>query len=97
MVHLRRRSYTSLAVITVAVSSAFLLTSPARAQSGSQTSQPAATFQLPPLIVTAQKEPADPQALPLSMTTVAKPTLENAGVEIVSEAAVYGPNLWFTE
>lgn len=31
------------------------------------------------------------------MTTVAKPTLENAGVEIVSEAAVYGPNLWFTE
>ncbi len=31
------------------------------------------------------------------MTTVARPTLENAGVEIVSEAAVYGPNLWFTE
>jgi iron complex outermembrane receptor protein len=97
MAHVRSRSYTSIAIITVAVSSAFLLTPPARAQSGSQTSQPAATFQLPPLIVTAQKEPADPQALPLSMTTVAKPTLENAGVQIVSEAGAYGPNLWFTE
>ncbi len=31
------------------------------------------------------------------MTTVAKPTLENAGVQIVSEAGAYGPNLWFTE
>jgi iron complex outermembrane receptor protein len=98
MVHLRRGSHTSLAVITVAVSSAFLLASPAWAQSGtSQTGQPAATFQLPPLIVTAQKEPADPQALPLSLTTVARPTLQNAGIQIVSEAGAYGPNLWFTE
>ena len=97
MVRLRRRSRTSFAVITVAVLSAFLLTSPVRAQSGSQTGQPAASFQLPPLIVTAQKEPADPQALPLSMTTVARPTLQNAGIQIVSEAGAYGPNLWFTE
>jgi iron complex outermembrane receptor protein len=49
------------------------------------------------LIVTAQKEPADPQSLPLSLTTVAKPTLENAGIQIVSEAGVYGPNVWFSE
>jgi iron complex outermembrane receptor protein len=97
MAHVRFRSRTPFAVITATVSSAFLLSSPGWAQSGSQTSQPAATFQLPPLIVTAQKEPADPQALPLSLTTVAKPTLENAGVEIVSEAGAYGPNLWFTE
>ena len=97
MVQLRRRRCASLVVITVAVSSAFLSTPPAWAQSGSQTGQPAATFQLPPLIVTAQKEPADPQTLPLSMTTVAKPTLDNAGIQIVSEAAAYGPNLWFTE
>ena len=49
------------------------------------------TFQLPPVIVTAQKEPADPQTLPVSLTAVAKPTLLNAGVEIVSEAGVYAP------
>jgi len=47
--------------------------------------------------VTAQKEPADAQALPLSLTAVAKPTLQNAGVQIVSEAAVYAPNLQFSE
>jgi iron complex outermembrane receptor protein len=98
MVHLRRRLHVSLSVITVAVSSAFLLAPAAWAQSGtSQPGQPAATFQLPPLLVTAQKEPADPQALPVSLTTVARPTLENAGVQIVSEAGAYGPNLWFSE
>jgi len=74
-----------------------LLTSVAGAQSGSSQGAPAATFQLPPLVVTAQKEPADPQALPLSLTTVAKPTLQNAGINIVSEAGAYGPNLQFTE
>ena len=39
-----------------------------------------------PVIVTAQKEPADPQTLPLSLTPVPKPTLQNAGVTIVSDA-----------
>jgi iron complex outermembrane receptor protein len=78
--------------------STLVLTSVASAQSGSaQGNQPAASFQLPPLIVTAQKEPADPQSLPLSLTTVAKPTLQNAGINIVSEAGAYAPNLQFTE
>ena len=87
-----------LVCLAVASCSPILLTSVARAQSGSsQAGQPAATFQLPPLLVTAQKEPADPQALPLSVTTVAKPTLQNAGIEIVSEAGAYGPNVQFTE
>jgi len=78
--------------------SPLVLTSIASAQSGSaQGGPPAATFQLPPLVVTAQKEPADPQGLPLSLTTVAKPTLQNAGINIVSEAGAYGPNVSFTE
>ncbi|HZL96265.1 MAG TPA: TonB-dependent receptor, partial [Vicinamibacterales bacterium] len=85
-------------VCLVAACSPILLTSVAWAQSGtSQSGQPAATFQLPPLVVTAQKEPADPQSLPLSVTTVAKPTLQNAGITIVSEAGAYGPNLQFSE
>jgi iron complex outermembrane receptor protein len=62
-----------------------------------QGTQPAATFQLPPVIVTAQKEPADPQTLPLSVTPVSKPTMQNAGVAIVSEAGAYAPNVTFTE
>jgi iron complex outermembrane recepter protein len=84
--------------LIVTLCATLVLTSIASAQSGSsQANPPAATFQLPPLIVTAQKEPADPQGLPLSLTTVAKPTLQNAGINIVSEAGAYGPNLSFTE
>jgi len=97
MVHPRRLSGTAR-VGFILLSSSVLLTSLAWAQSGnSQTGQPAASFQLPPVIVTAQKEPADAQSLPLSLTTVAKPTLQNAGIEIVSDAGRYGPNLQFSE
>ena len=96
MVH--PRPFGLVLVCLVAACSPILLTSVAWAQSGnSQSGQPAATFQLPPLVVTAQKEPADPQALPLSLTTVAKPTLQNAGINTVSEAGAYGPNVSFTE
>jgi len=96
MVH--PRPFGLVLVCLVAACSPILLTSVAWAQSGnSQSGQAAATFQLPPLVVTAQKEPADPQSLPLSLTTVAKPTLQNAGITIVSEAGAYGPNLQFSE
>jgi iron complex outermembrane receptor protein len=47
--------------------------------------------------VTAQKEPADPRRLPLSLTTVTADTLEHAGVAFVSDAALYSPNTFFTE
>ena len=97
MVHLRPCP-TVFVCLVVALCSPLVLTSVAWAQSGSaQGNQPAATFQLPPLVVTAQKEPADPQALPLSLTTVAKPALQNAGINIVSEAGAYAPNVSFTE
>ena len=96
MVH--PRPFGLVLVCLVAACSPILLTSVAWAQSAnSQSGQAAATFQLPPLVVTAQKEPADPQSLPLSLTTVAKPTLQNAGITIVSEAGAYGPNLQFSE
>src|SRR4029450_2633602 len=69
-----------------------------RAQSSSQQgSQPVASFQLPPVIVTAQKEPADAQTVPIRVTPVAKSTLQNAGIEIVSDAGRYAPNASFTE
>ena len=52
---------------------------------------------MPPVTVTAQKEPADAQKLPLSVTAVAEGTLVNAGVTVVSEAGIYAPNTFFSE
>ncbi|MEW5984093.1 MAG: TonB-dependent receptor [Acidobacteriota bacterium] len=66
------------------------------AQSGSQ---PPATpvFTLPPVIVTAQKEPANPQQLPVSVTAVARDTLESAGITMLGDAAPFAPNIHFSE
>jgi iron complex outermembrane receptor protein len=74
-----------------AAAAAALLPSAAAAQS------PAATITLPPVIVTAQKEPADLQRLPLSATGVLKDTIEGAGVRIASDAALLAPNVHFSE
>lgn len=52
---------------------------------------------LPPVVVTAQKEPADVQRLPVSVTGVSKDTIQDAGIQIVSDAAMYAPNVFFTE
>jgi iron complex outermembrane recepter protein len=52
---------------------------------------------LPPVTVTAQKEPEDAQKLPLSVTAVSKEMIDRAGVRIVSDAALFAPNTFFTE
>ena len=52
---------------------------------------------MPPVIVTAQKEPADAQKLPVSLTIVSASTLDNAGITVVSDAARYAPNTYFSE
>ncbi len=62
-----------------------------------QTPGQAGPFQLPTVIVTAQKEPADPQTLPVSVTAVSRETLANAGITVVREAAIYSPNTQFTD
>ncbi len=56
---------------------------------------PAATFQLPPVIVTAQKEATQAQELPVSLTTFTGQTLRNAGAIVVSD--LFAPNINFTE
>src|SRR6266478_2091672 len=53
--------------------------------------------QLPEVIVTAQKEPAELQSLPLSDTAVTRQTLDSAGVRYVHDAAVYAPNVFINE
>ena len=57
----------------------------------------AGTFQLPTVIVTAQKEPADVSTVPVSVTVVGQDTLWNTGAVIVSDAARYSPNTYFNE
>ena len=52
---------------------------------------------LPPVTVTAQKEPADPQELPVSVSTILQDVLQSAGIVTVSGAAIYAPNTFFNE
>ena len=52
---------------------------------------------LPAVTVTAQKEPADPQDLPVSLTLVPLEALWNGGMTTISEAAIYAPNTYFTD
>src|SRR5712691_9555994 len=59
--------------------------------------QPPLRVTLPPVTVTAQKEPQDPQKLPVSVTAVTLETLADADVRSVSDAAVLAPNTFFNE
>ena len=52
---------------------------------------------LPPVTVTAQKEPEDARRLPVSVTAVSKDTIDRADIQIVSEAGIFAPNVTFTE
>jgi iron complex outermembrane receptor protein len=59
--------------------------------------QPGGSVQLPTVFVTAQKEPADPRRIPVSVTLVSRDTLVDAGIVILSEAGIYAPNTHFSE
>ena len=61
-----------------------------------QSSQPP-TVILPPVIVTAQKEAADVKAVPASITAVTDDTIANAGLRVITDAAMFAPNTVFTE
>ena len=68
-------------------------TQPPAAQQG----QPAARFILPPITVTAQKEPADPTTLPTSVTAISQEQIDASGITQVSDAAFLSPDTHFTE
>jgi len=59
--------------------------------------QPAARVTVPSVTVTAQKEPADAQRLPLSVTALTWETLHSAGVTLVNDASIYSPNTFLQE
>jgi iron complex outermembrane receptor protein len=71
----------------------------AQAGPGQQPSQPdrSLRFVVPPVTVTAHKEPEDKQRLPVSVTAVTLDTIEKAGLQIVSDAALFAPNVFFSE
>ena len=52
---------------------------------------------LPPVEVTAQKEPEDPQALPLSLTVMLRDWLTDDDARTVSDAGWFSPNTFFSE
>lgn len=52
---------------------------------------------LPPVKVTAQKEPTDKQELPASVTAVTQDTLASSGITTLSEAGVVAPNTFFSD
>lgn len=52
---------------------------------------------LPPVTVTAQKEPAEPHELPVSVTTVPQDLLRGAGIVSVSGASMFAPNTFYNE
>jgi iron complex outermembrane recepter protein len=68
----------------------------ARAQTAS-TPLPLNRFVLPPVIVTADKMPADARELPVSVTAVSGSLLESTGITSISEASVFSPNTHFAD
>jgi len=67
------------------------------APSGASPEDPQIRIKVPTITVTAQKDPEDQQQVPVSVTGVPAETLESAGIRIVSEAAIFAPNTYFTE
>ena len=80
-----------LSVMTALPAAAQQTTPPA------QTDDPLLRVGLPPVTVTAQKEPTDIRTAPVSVTAVTKEMLDSLGVRIVSDAAILAPNVHFTE
>ncbi len=56
-----------------------------------------APTQLPVVTVTAQKEPEPAQSLPLSVTAVTQPSLQEGNIHTVKEASIYSPNSFINE
>ena len=62
-----------------------------------QQSQSVPPITMPTVVVTAQKEPADAQRLPVSVTAVPRDVLETAAVRTVSDVAGFSANTRFAE
>src|SRR5258707_4937365 len=79
----------ALALVAAASSSVFA--------QGAQGAQAPPQITLPPVTVTAQKEPADPQQLPVSLTLVPLDALWNGGSTPIRDASIYAPHTHFSD
>jgi iron complex outermembrane receptor protein len=61
------------------------------------TAEPPVRLELPTVIVTVEKRPQDVRDVPVSVTTVQRDTLRNAGVRYVSDASRFAPNVFVHE
>ena len=88
--------YVGVGLVIVQVSVAWAqATTPQSGQTG-PTPTPGA-LQLPPVTVTAQKEPADAERLPISLTAIGGEFLDRSGAHEVSDVGLYAPNTFFSE
>ena len=76
--------------------SVFLLGLAISTSAAAQSPQPTRVT-LPTVTVTAQKEPADPQDLPVSLSIVPLDAVWNGGMTTIGEASIYAPNTYFTD
>ena len=94
----RVRDVASFAAILVfALASGSATAQSGTSQPSSSQDDPPSVSAYPPSLSQAQKEPEDKQRVPLSVTAVSKDTIDSAGIHIVSEAAIFAPNTFFTE
>src|SRR5262245_33785162 len=82
--------------IRLVITSALTFLTPALAAAQGTSPQPP-QITLPTVTVTAQKEPADPQTLPLSLTPVPVDPLWNGGLMTIGDFSIYAPNTYFTD
>jgi iron complex outermembrane recepter protein len=73
------------------------LAPPAASSQSAQASQAVPPVTLPTVVVTAQKEPADAQRLPVSVTAVPRDVVDTAAVRTVSDVAGFSANTRFAE
>src|SRR5688572_28021686 len=73
----------------------FVLGAAGTAQAQTAQAQPSIT--LPTVTVVAQKEPADVQKLPVSVTAVSTDWLRLGDIRFVGDAAIYSPNTYFSD
>ena len=89
------RSHRVSCVLPLALIIAVTL-SAAAAASAQQTGS-GVTIQLPTVNVSAQKEPADVQRVPVSVTPVPAGTIRDAGLDVITDAGIYAPNVHFSD
>ncbi|MBM3778873.1 MAG: TonB-dependent receptor [Acidimicrobiia bacterium] len=85
-----------LAMPLAALCAAFVPPS-AAAQAPSSSGQPAARFELPPVVVTAEKRPEPAEDVNASLTAVTRDTIERIDARFVKDAARFAPNVYMHE